>query len=65
MIALKRINGNTLYVSARMIKFVEETPDTVVTLSDGEKLVVADRAQDVASRVTEHERDLRTPRKTR
>lgn len=65
MIALRRINGNTLYVSVRMIKFVEETPDTVITLDGGEKIMVADSAEDVARRVTDYERKMQAPRQTR
>lgn len=50
MIEVKRLNGSLFYINADQIMTVEETPDTVITLSNGEKWIVADRAADIASR---------------
>jgi len=40
MILVTRINGKQFVLNCELIKFMEETPDTVVTLSTGEKLMV-------------------------
>ena len=50
MIELTRLNNQTLIVNVDLIKFVEATPDTVLTLSTGEKLPVKESCQDVVDR---------------
>jgi|DewCreStandDraft_4_1066084.scaffolds.fasta_scaffold29934_2 flagellar protein FlbD len=60
MIRLTRINGQELTVNAEQIKFIEETPDTVITLLNAEKLIVKERANDVVERVVAYLKDLRS-----
>ena len=59
MIPLTRINGQELTVNAEQIKFIEETPDTVITLLNAEKLIVKERAAEVVDRVVAYLRNLR------
>ena len=40
MIRLTRLNNQALTVNSDLIKFVEQSPDTLITLVSGEKLVV-------------------------
>ncbi len=40
MIDLTRLNGHRLVVNCDLLKFVEATPDTTLTLVTGEKLIV-------------------------
>ncbi len=40
MIQLTRLNNARLALNSDLIKYVEEAPDTVITLLNGEKLVV-------------------------
>ena len=47
MIQLKRLNKHPLVVNSDLIKFIENAPDTVITLSSGEKLVVLESAEQV------------------
>ena len=60
MIRLTRLNGKKFVVNADMIKFVDETPDTIVTLANGEKVMVAEKTDEVISRVIEYQRTIRT-----
>lgn len=59
MIRLTRLNGKEFLLNSELIKFLEETPDTVVTLLSGERLVVAESADDVVKRVIDYGRSLR------
>ena len=43
MIALTRLNGHPVMVNSDLIEQIEETPDTVVTLTSGNRLIVRDR----------------------
>jgi flagellar protein FlbD len=59
MIRLTRLNNKQLVVNAELIKFVEETPDTVVTLRDNEKILVKDSADEVIEKVIAYSRSVR------
>lgn len=56
MIQLTRLNNHPLIVNSDLIKFVEQAPDTVITLLNGEKIVVREAAQDVLDRVVQFRR---------
>ncbi len=51
MIRLTRLNNQPLAVNSDLIKFVEQAPDTVITLVTGEKLVVRESAEEVLERI--------------
>ncbi|HOX05741.1 MAG TPA: flagellar FlbD family protein [Planctomycetota bacterium] len=59
MIRLTRLNDQPLVVNAELIKFVEETPDTVITLRDDEKILVKERADAVVAKAIEYARAIR------
>lgn len=50
MIHLTRLNGNPLVVNSDLIKYAEPSPDTMLTLVNGEKIVVLESCDDVISR---------------
>jgi flagellar protein FlbD len=56
MIQLTRLNNKPLMVNSDLIKFVEQSPDTLVTLITGEKIVVLEKAEEVLVRVLEFRR---------
>jgi len=50
MIELTRLNGNPLVVNSDLIKYAEAAPDTVLTLVNGEKIVVLEPCAEVVNR---------------
>ncbi len=58
MIQLTRLNNKPLLVNSDLIKFVEQSPDTLVTLITGEKIVVRETCADVLYRVIEFRRSV-------
>jgi len=58
MIQLTRLNHHPLAVNSDLIKFVEQAPDTVITLLNGEKIVVRESAHEVLQRVVEFRRSV-------
>lgn len=58
MIQLTRLNNHPLAVNSDLIKFVEQAPDTVITLVNGEKLIVRESAEQVLSRIVEFRRSV-------
>ena len=59
MIRLTRLNKHPFVVNCELIKFIEETPDTVVTLINNEKIVVSEPAETIIDRVIEFGRRMR------
>jgi flagellar protein FlbD len=58
MIRLTRLNNQPLTVSSDLIKFVEQSPDTLITLITGEKIVVQESAEEVLARLIEFRRSV-------
>jgi flagellar protein FlbD len=54
MIELKRLNGSPLVVNCDLIKYAEASPDTVLTLITGEKLVVLEPCGEVSQRILDY-----------
>ena len=53
MIMLTRLNGPAFALNPDLIERAESTPDTVITLVDGAKYVVAESLVEVVSRIRE------------
>jgi len=58
MIYLTRLNNRPVVVNSDLIKFVEDTPDTVVTLVSGEKIVVTETVEQVLEKIMGFRRRL-------
>ena len=57
MITLSRLNGTTVVINAELIEMLEVTPDTIVTLTNGKKILVQEAADDVIKRVVDYRRE--------
>jgi flagellar protein FlbD len=53
MIELTRLNGSRLAVNSDLILFAEATPDTLLTMVTGEKLIVTENLTEVAARMAD------------
>jgi len=56
MIKVTRFDHSELVVNAELIETVEATPDTVITLTSGKKLVVSEDVDEIIRRVMEYRR---------
>ena len=59
MIALTRINNSKMILNAELIKFIESTPDTMITLTTGDRILVKEPEEEVVRRVVDYGRMLR------
>lgn len=62
MIHLTRINHVSLVLNADLIEHVEVTPDTVITLTTGQKFMVLECPDEVIAKVIEFRRSINLPR---
>jgi flagellar protein FlbD len=58
MIELSRLNGNPMVLNSDLIKTAEASPDTMLTLITGEKLIVRESCAEVMERVLEYRASL-------
>ena len=61
MIALRRLNGHPIMVNADLIESLEQTPDTVVTLTSGNKLLVRDSMEEIQTKIIDFKRRIYGP----
>jgi len=61
MIRITRLNGESMYLNAELIEAVEATPDTLITLQTGKKLMVSEPIEDVVCRVIQYRRRVNLP----
>ena len=58
MIEVTRLNGQKILINPHMLEIVEETPDTVLTLNTGRKIIVKESRQDIKNLVKSYRKDI-------
>lgn len=58
MINVKRINGRDMVVNADSIDTVESKPDTIITMNNGNKIIVLDSVSEIVKKVIEYRRKI-------
>ena len=61
MIRVTRLNAESIFLNSDLIEFVEATPDTVLRLSGGQRLMVRESPEEIVSRVIEFRRAITIP----
>jgi flagellar protein FlbD len=56
MIELNKLNGSKVVVNPDLIRFIEATPDTVLTFTDGEKMMVKNPSGEVIDKIIDFRR---------
>jgi flagellar protein FlbD len=56
MVLLKKINNAEIAVNCDLIEYIEETPDTVITFTNGEKVVVQERMGKIIEKIVLYRR---------
>jgi flagellar protein FlbD len=60
VIPLRRLNNQPIIVNCDLIESVESTPDSVVTLVSGNKLIVRDSLDEIRDRVIDFKHAILT-----
>jgi|LSQX01.2.fsa_nt_gb flagellar protein FlbD len=58
MIEVTRLNNKLFVLNCELIETVEATPDTIITLTNGKKYVVAEKVEDIVEKVIEYKRKI-------
>ncbi|HNO77921.1 MAG TPA: flagellar FlbD family protein [Phycisphaerae bacterium] len=60
MIVVTKLNGKPVVVNAELIKLIESTPDTLITLTSGDHFMVKEEVEEVVERAVEYARRIRS-----
>jgi flagellar protein FlbD len=58
MIRVSRLNGKEYIINCELIKFIEATPDTVITLTSGEKIMVRENTDQIVQSTMNYKKKL-------
>jgi len=61
MVRLTRLNHAAVVLNSDLIEHIDITPDTVITLTNGQILRVLETAEEVTRRVVEYHRRINRP----
>lgn len=54
MIQLTRLNSKVIYLNPDLIKSIEETPDTVICLTNGDHCLVLEKASEIVEKIIDY-----------
>ncbi|KHO62543.1 MULTISPECIES: flagellar FlbD family protein [Thermoanaerobacter] len=60
MIYVTRLNNEEFVVNADLIEFIEKTPDTVISLTTGKKIVVKETPEEIIEKVIAYKKKIFT-----
>ncbi|MBQ4537953.1 MAG: flagellar FlbD family protein [Lachnospiraceae bacterium] len=58
MIEVTKINGVKILINPHLLEMAEETPDTVLTLTTGRKIIVKESRQEIKNLVKSYRKDI-------
>ena len=58
MIQLTKINHGQIIINSSLIETIEETPDTVITTTTGNKILVSESANEVIQKIIDYYRSI-------
>jgi flagellar protein FlbD len=59
MITVTRLDDRVVVINAELIKMIESTPDTIITLINGDTLIVRENVDEVVRRAIDYARQIR------
>jgi flagellar protein FlbD len=61
VISVSRLNGEAVFINPHLIETIEATPDTVIALTTGKRMVVKETASEVVSRIIQYRQAINEP----
>ena len=59
MIKVTRINDSEIVINSDLIEFIESSPDTIISLTDGKKIIVRESTDDVIQKIIVFRRTIK------
>ena len=58
MIELTRLNGEECIINVDHIEMIEKTPDSVITMGNGKKILVKNSSEEIIEKVIHYKRSI-------
>ncbi|MDF2594869.1 MAG: flagellar FlbD family protein [Clostridia bacterium] len=58
MIKLTKLNAQEFVINSDLIETIEHTPDTVITVTTGNKYVVKEHQEEIINKIIEYKRKI-------
>ncbi len=58
MIEVTRLDNRKMIINVEKIYFLEETPDTVITFTNNDRLMVREPASEISRKIVEYQRTV-------
>ena len=58
MIEITKLNGNKTLINPELIETIESTPDTIISLTTGRKIIVKESRQEIRNLVKLYRKDI-------
>lgn len=63
MIAVTKMNNDPINLNAELIESVEARPDTLITLTTGNRIMVKEKVNEVVEKIIEYRKSVNTAQK--
>lgn len=60
MITVTKLNDRVVVINADLIKMIESTPDTIITMTSGDTVIVRESVEEIVSRAIDYQRSVRS-----
>ena len=58
MVKITKFNGKEIMINSDLIEFIETTPDTIITLTTGKKVIVKDKVEDIIEEIVKFKKKI-------
>ncbi|NLP13939.1 MAG: flagellar FlbD family protein [Clostridium sp.] len=58
MIKLTRLNGTEFVLNCELIEVIEQTPDTIISTTNGKRFVVVETIEEIVNKVLQYKRSI-------
>lgn len=59
MISITRLNGTKLWISSDEIEFIEATPDSIISMVSGKRVIARETPEELVTKIVEFRRRVR------
>ncbi len=58
MITVSRLDGKEFVLNSDIIEYIETTPDTIITLTTGKKIIIKESVDDVIDKIIQYKQKI-------
>jgi flagellar protein FlbD len=58
MIYITKLNSEEIVINSDLIEVIEETPNTIITLTTGKKIIAQDSSKEIVKKIIAYKRKL-------